>query len=151
LKVPAVTATKAQLQVQDPDCIINNVLIPALDEIGTRFEEGTLFLPQLLQSAGAAQAAFDVIRAALSTSGRQSSGKGTIVLAAVKGDIHDIGKNIVKTLLENYGYDIIDLGRDVPVNEIVRAVREHAAPLVGLSALMTTTLTSMEETTQCLA
>lgn len=150
LKAPAAEAAKAQLQTQDPEQLINSVLIPALDEVGTRFEKGTLFLPQLLQSAGAAQAAFDVVKAALSACGKQNSGKGTIVLATVKGDIHDIGKNIVKTLLENYGYDVIDLGRDVPVDEVVRAVREHAAPLVGLSALMTTTLASMEETIRAL-
>lgn len=150
LKVPAAEAAKSQLKIQQPEEIINSVLIPALDEVGARFEKGTLFLPQLLQAAGAAQAAFDVVKAALSTCGKQNSGKGTIVLATVKGDIHDIGKNIVKTLLENYGYDVIDLGRDVPPEEVVRAAKEHSAPLVGLSALMTTTLTSMEETIRAL-
>ena len=127
--------------------IVDEILIPALDKVGADFETGKVFLPQLIQSAGAAQAAFEVIRRNMPA---QSEGTGEekapIVLATVKGDIHDIGKNIVKVLLENYGYPVIDLGKDVDPAAVVKAVREHHAPLVGLSALMTTTLRSMEET-----
>lgn len=150
LKTPAAQAAKATLTTQQPEELINTVLIPALDAVGTGFEKGTLFLPQLLQAAGAAQAAFDVVKNAILASGQKSTGKGKIVVATVRGDIHDIGKNIVKTLLENYGYDVIDLGRDVPVETVVQAVREHDVHLVGLSALMTTTLGSMEQTIQAL-
>ncbi len=146
LKAQAADAAKAALRTVGPEELVNTVLIPALDAVGEGFEKGTLFLPQLLQSAGAAQAAFEVVKDAIAASGRQGGGKGKIVIATVKGDIHDIGKNIVKTLLENYGYDVIDLGRDVPPETVVQAVREHNVRLVGLSALMTTTLCSMEET-----
>ncbi len=146
LKMQAADAAKAALRTVRPEELVNTVLIPALDAVGGGFEKGTLFLPQLLQSAGAAQAAFDVVKNAIAASGRQGGGKGKIVIATVKGDVHDIGKNIVRTLLENYGYDVIDLGRDVPPETVVQAVREHGARLVGLSALMTTTLCSMEET-----
>ena len=130
--------------------IVDHVLIPALDKVGADFEAGRVFLPQLIQSAGAAQAAFEVIRERLSSQPGQEKGKGPIVLATVKGDIHDIGKNIVKVLLENYGYTVIDLGRDVDPSRVAQAVREHGAPLVGLSALMTTTLGSMADTIQLL-
>ena len=122
------------------------VSFPALDRVGVLFERGTLFLPQLLNAASAASEAFEVIKKRLSSSGSGDVSRGKIILATVKGDIHDIGKNIVKVILENYGYQIIDLGRDVPPEEIVQtAVRENVK-LVGLSALMTTTLKSMEET-----
>ena len=130
--------------------IVDQVLIPALDKVGADFEAGRVFLPQLIQSAGAAQAAFEVIREKLSGQPGQEKGKAPIVLATVKGDIHDIGKNIVKVLLENYGYPVIDLGRDVDPKRVLQAVREHKAPLVGLSALMTTTLGSMADTIQLL-
>ncbi len=146
LKAAASQAAREALKTQEPETLINDILIPALDAVGDGFEKGTLFLPQLLQSAGAAQAAFDVVREAMAAKGAAGAGKGKIVIATVKGDIHDIGKNIVKTLLENYGYDVRDLGRDVPPEAVVEAVRETGAPLVGLSALMTTTLVSMEET-----
>lgn len=146
LKAQAADAARAALQATAPEELVNTVLIPALDAVGDGFEKGTLFLPQLLQSAGAAQAAFDVVKDAIAASGTAGGGKGKIVIATVKGDIHDIGKNIVKTLLENYGYDVIDLGRDVPPEAVVQAVQEHDVRLVGLSALMTTTLCSMEET-----
>ena len=126
--------------------IINGTLVPALDEVGVQFEQGTLFLPQLIQAAGAAQAAFEVLRAHMVADTGRSVSRGTIVLATVKGDIHDIGKNIVKVLLENYGYTIIDLGKDVSPEAVADAVRRHSAPLVGLSALMTTTLKSMADT-----
>ena len=125
--------------------VVNTRLIPALDVAGSRFEAGKIFLPQLIQSAAAAQAAFEVVKESLSASAAKVS-KGTVVLATVKNDIHDIGKNIVKVLLENYGYTVVDLGRDVPKEEVADAVERHQAPLVGLSALMTTTLGSMAET-----
>ena len=129
--------------------VINDVLIPALDEVGERFEKGTFFLPQLMASAEAAKAGFEVLRARAGAS-VSASGKGTIVLCTVKGDIHDIGKNIVRMLLENYGYDVVDLGRDVDPQVVVDAVKEHHAPLVGLSALMTTTVAGMADTIKLL-
>ncbi|MBQ9027756.1 MAG: homocysteine S-methyltransferase family protein [Lachnospiraceae bacterium] len=128
--------------------LINGELIPALDQVGKGFEKGTVFLPQLLMSAEAAKAAFEVVKESLQ--GQSQEVKGKIILATVKGDIHDIGKNIVKVMLENYGYDVIDLGKDVAPEVIVEAaIRENIA-LVGLSALMTTTVVSMEETIRLL-
>ena len=124
--------------------IINLELIPALDRAGADFEKGKIFLPQLILSANAAQACFSVIKEKMS--GGEQISKGKIVIATVKGDIHDIGKNIVRTLLENYGYTVIDLGKDVPSERVVSAAKEHDVRLVGLSALMTTTLGAMEET-----
>lgn len=138
------------LQTMDPMELINGILIPALDTVGSGFEKGRLFLPQLILSASVVQAASAKIKEALAGSSEASVSKGTIVLATVKGDIHDIGKNIVKVLLENYGYTVIDLGRDVEIAAVVEAVRSSGAPLVGLSALMTTTLGSMEETIRAL-
>ena len=126
--------------------IINTMLIPALDKVGIDFEKGKIFLPQLIQSAGVAQVAFDIIKAKLIQEDKAPISKGEIVIATVKGDIHDIGKNIVKVLLENYGYSVIDLGRDVEFQAVVDAVKTHNCKLVGLSALMTTTLKSMEKT-----
>jgi 5-methyltetrahydrofolate--homocysteine methyltransferase len=134
----------------DPMDVINNHLIPALDTAGEKFEKGTIFLPQLIQSAGAAQAAFDVIKRHISAKGGQSESRGRVVLATVKGDIHDIGKNIVKTLLENYGFEVIDLGKDVDYQAVVDAAIKYDVRLVGLSALMTTTLKSMEATIKLL-
>ncbi|MBR6708041.1 MAG: cobalamin-dependent protein, partial [Clostridia bacterium] len=125
----------------------NTYLIPALDEVGARFEKGTLFLPQLIAAADAAGAGFSVIRAAAPAAGQN---RGEILLATVKGDIHDIGKNIVGMLLENYGYTVIDLGRDVDPAEIVRVTLERGIKLVGLSALMTTTVKAMQETISAL-
>lgn len=139
-------AAKALLETMDEMALINDKLIPALDRVGKRFETGEIFLPQLLQSAQAAQAAFDVVKAHILSSGKPSVSKGSIVIATVKGDIHDIGKNIVRVILENYGYKVTDLGRDVPVETVVEAARAQKAQLVGLSALMTTTLPSMEAT-----
>ena len=131
--------------------IVNSVLIPALDRVGADFESGKLFLPQLIQSATAAQAGFEEIKKSLAAQKSEHTvSKGTIVLATVKGDIHDIGKNIVKVILENYGYDIVDLGKDVPPERVVLAAKESGAPLVGLSALMTTTVASMAETIRLL-
>ena len=123
--------------------IVTEQLMPALDAVGLAFEQGHVFLPQLLSCAGAAQAAFEVIRTAIGPNTPQGA---PVVVATVQGDIHDIGKNIVKTLLENYGFYVIDLGRDVPPERVVEAVRTSGAHLVGLSALMTTTLPSMEKT-----
>ena len=125
-------------------------LIPALDVVGDAFEKGSIFLPQLLQSATATQAAFEVIKTAIAASGSQGESKGRIVIATVKGDVHDIGKNIVRVILENYGYDVLDLGRDVPPERVVEAVRQTGAPLVGLSALMTTTVPNMQATIEAL-
>ena len=134
----------------DPMEIINGKLIPALDTVGAKFEKGTIFLPQLIQSAGAAQSAFDVIKKAISDRGGSGVSAGRVVLCTVKGDIHDIGKNIVKTLLENYGFDVIDLGKDVDYQDVVDAAIKYDVRLVGLSALMTTTLKSMENTIKLL-
>ncbi len=130
--------------------IINERLIPALDDLGSNFESGKMFLPQLISGAGAAQAAFEVIKSYMLEQGGESVERGIVVLATVKGDIHDIGKNIVKILLENYGFCVIDLGKDVPYQTVVDATLNYHAPLVGLSALMTTTLVSMEETIKLL-
>ncbi len=147
LKGEAGSAARALLASAAPMEVVNGVLIPALDRVGADFEAGHIFLPQLIQAASAAQAAFEVVRERLAAdSGGETLSRGTIVLATVKGDIHDIGKNIVKVLLENYGYTVVDLGRDVDPAAVAAAVRRHAAPLVGLSALMTTTLGSMEKT-----
>ena len=147
LKGEAPAAVRRLLETTDAMAVVDEVLIPALDKVGADFEAGRVFLPQLIQAAGAAQAAFEVIRESMPArpEGAQAP-KGTIVLATVKGDIHDIGKNIVKVLLENYGYPVVDLGRDVEPAAVVEAARKHNAPLVGLSALMTTTLGSMEAT-----
>ena len=150
LKGEAGAATKALLVEHQPLELVDDALIPALDAVGAGYEKGTLFLPQLLQSASAAQAAFEEIKAAVARQGRPGESKGKIVLATVKGDVHDIGKNIVKVILENYGFDVLDLGRDVPVETVVDAMRRSGARLVGLSALMTTTLKSMAETIQAL-
>lgn len=141
--------TKQRLEAgADSMDIINNELIPALDRAGDDFGKNKIFLPQLILSANAAQACFGAIKASMSGSDRVSKGK--IVLATVKGDIHDIGKNIVKTLLENYGYTVIDLGKDVPEQKVVDAAIENDVKLVGLSALMTTTLGAMEQTIKLL-
>ncbi len=146
LKERAIEAVKELLETKDSLTIINEEMIPALDQVGKGFEKGTVFLPQLLMSAEAAKAAFEVIKDQMQKSGQTQEKKGTIILATVKGDIHDIGKNIVKVLLENYSFEIIDLGKDVPPEKIVETAIEKHVPLVGLSALMTTTVPSMEET-----
>ena len=146
LKESAHQAVTELLKTLEPLVIINEEMIPALDRVGKGFEKGTVFLPQLLMSAEAAKAAFEVIKEQLAKSGKEEEKKGKIILATVKGDIHDIGKNIVKVLLENYGYDVIDLGKDVPPELVVETAVEQEVKLVGLSALMTTTVPSMEET-----
>lgn len=145
LKEKASEITTAMLGNSAPLDIVNAHVIPALDNVGKRFEEKKLFLPQLLMSAEAAKASFEVIKATMSADG-SSVKKGSIVIATVHGDIHDIGKNIVKLLLENYGYNVIDLGKNVPPETVLKAVTDNHAPLVGLSALMTTTVPAMEET-----
>ena len=134
------------LNAQDELSLVEQRLIPALDKVGTDYEAGRAFLPQLLSSAQAAQAVFEAVKTSIAERGGAPVKKGKFVIATVKGDIHDIGKNIVRTVMENYGYDAIDLGRDVPPEAIVDAVRSENIPLVGLSALMTTTLPAMEET-----
>ena len=145
LKNDAVKAAKELLREHDPMEIINEYLIPALDSAGEKFEKGKIFLPQLILTAGAAQACFEAVKEGLPP-GSDGVSKGKIVLATVKGDIHDIGKNIVKVLLESYGFTVIDLGKDVPPETVVEAAIKHQVKLVGLSALMTTTLKSMADT-----
>ena len=145
----AATYTKALLQEKAPLAVVNDDIIPALDEVGRGFESGKTFLPQLLAAADAAKAAFEVVKEAMPKGDAVGEAK-KVILATVKGDIHDIGKNIVKVMLENYGYTVIDLGRDVAPETIVAAVKEHEVKLVGLSALMTTTVSSMEDTIKAL-
>ena len=146
MKGDTVNAVSALLETCDEMDVVNDYLIPALDKVGRGFEKGTIFLPQMLQAAMAAQAGFDVIKERLAASDKETVSLGEVVIATVKGDIHDIGKNIVKVIMENYGYKMIDLGRDVPAEKIADVVKEKNIKLVGLSALMTTTLKSMEET-----
>ena len=150
LKAEARAAADAALTMREPLDVVNMSLIPALDAVGDGFENGTVFLPQLLQAATAAQAAFEAIKAKIAASGQAQGSKGKIVIATVKGDVHDIGKNIVRVILENYGYDVLDLGRDVPPERVVEAVRQTGAKLVGLSALMTTTVPNMQATIEAL-
>ncbi len=150
LKEDAHSITAELSQIKAPLDIINEELIPALNRVGEGFEKGIVFLPQLLMSAEAAKSAFAVLKERMDKSGEVQEKKGTIVIATVKGDIHDIGKNIVKVLLENYSFDVIDLGKDVPPEKIVDTVIDKEVRLVGLSALMTTTVVSMEETIKLL-
>lgn len=150
LESDAAVSCKELLKTMDPLDVVETVLIPALDVVGKEYEAKRLYLPQLLSSAQAAQAAFEVIRDHMAGSGEAVLNKGTIVMATVQGDIHDIGKNIVKTVLENYGYKIVDLGKDVAPEKIVEAAVSENARLVGLSALMTTTLPAMEKTAELL-
>lgn len=150
LKTQSAELTEKALLTTDTESLINGVLIPALDNVGLGFESGRLFLPQLMRAADAAGACFDVIKNKMVHSNGGVASKGKIILATVKGDVHDIGKNIVKTVLENYGYEVIDLGRDVEPQAVVEAQKENGVKLVGLSALMTTTLSAMEETVKAL-
>ena len=145
----AAALTKELICHRSPLDVVNEEVIPALNKVGEGFESGRIYLPQLLMSAEAAKAAFEVVKASMA-GGEKRDGKGVFVIATVKGDIHDIGKNIVKLLLENYGFDVVDLGKDVPPETIVDKVLELKAPLVGLSALMTTTVPAMEETVKLL-
>lgn len=147
LKDEAKDATEKLLEKGKKELeIVNEDLIPALDIVGEKYEKGEIFLPQLIRSAETVKGAFEVLKESLVRSGTEKISKGKLILATVKGDIHDIGKNIVKVILENYGYDVIDLGKDVPIERVVEVAREQNIKLVGLSALMTTTLASMEET-----
>ncbi|MCJ7690517.1 MAG: cobalamin-dependent protein, partial [Clostridiaceae bacterium] len=148
LKDEAQGITKELLKEFTGMYIVDNYLIPSLDIVGKKFETGEMFLPQLIQSAETVKKAFEVIKDSITLDGNEevNISKGKIILATVKGDIHDIGKNIVKILLQNYGFDVIDLGKDVSIEAVVAAVKKHKVKLVGLSALMTTTVKSMEET-----
>lgn len=150
LKEQAKQETEKELQTKTPLEIIDGILIPALDKVGKDFENNKVFLPGLLMSAETAGVSFEIIKEHLVKNGSESAKKGRVIIATVKGDIHDIGKNIVKVLLENYGYDVIDLGKDVTPQSIVDKVKEHNVKLVGLSALMTTTVSAMEETIKLL-
>lgn len=143
MKNEALLRAKELLEKEEPLTVINEYIVPALDKVGKHFEEKTLYLPQLLMSAEAASRAFDAVKELVSAS---EESKGKIIVATVKGDIHDIGKNIVKVLLENYGYDVIDLGKDVPSEIIAEKAKKEKVSLVGLSALMTTTTDAMKET-----
>lgn len=146
LKSEAASLTEKALENKDAMEIVNSELIPALDKVGVDFESNKIFLPQLIQSANVAQACFEVIKKHLSKNNNTPVSKGKIILATVKGDIHDIGKNIVKVLLDNYGYTVVDLGRDVAPEIIIKTAIDQNIKLIGLSALMTTTLKSMEDT-----
>lgn len=150
LEQQAEQIARSLLESTTPESLIADILIPTLDDVGKRYEKNEIFLPQLIRSAGAAKAAFDVVRERIAESKSEQTNRGTVVLATVQGDIHDIGKNIVRAVLENYGYRIIDLGRDVPPATVVEAVKSAKATLCGLSALMTTTLPAMEETIRLL-
>lgn len=150
LKSEAKAITTKLLESNSPMEIINNIIIPTLDKTGTEFETGKIFLPQLILSASVSQEAFEVLKAEIAKTSDNTISKGKIVVATVKGDVHDIGKNIVKVLLENYGYDVIDLGKDVEYEAVLKAVQENDCHLVGLSALMTTTLGSMADTIKLL-
>ena len=150
LKTDAAAATRELLKTTESLTIINEHLIPGLDYVGKRFEQKTMYLPQLLMAAEAAKAAFGEIRDFMEKSGKKGAPKGKIIIATVKGDIHDIGKNIVKVLLENYDFEVIDLGKDVPPETVVEACKKDHVMLVGLSALMTTTVAAMEETIKLL-
>ena len=138
--------TRDALHTRSEMELVEKELIPALEETGEKYEQGKVFLPQLLSAAQAAQEAFAQIKEAMARSGAKSADRGTLIMATVQGDIHDIGKNIVITVLENYGWKVIDLGRDVAPEAVVQKAEETGAPLVGLSALMTTTLPAMAET-----
>ena len=150
LKADAGKLAKRALETEDELSLVEGHLIPALDKVGEGYEQGKVFLPQLLSAAQAAQAVFEVIRASIAEKGGTPVKKGKLVVATVQGDIHDIGKNIVKTVLENYGYEVLDLGRDVPPETVLNTVRDQDVKLVGLSALMTTTLPAMEQTIRVL-
>jgi 5-methyltetrahydrofolate--homocysteine methyltransferase len=146
MKAQSAGRTREMLEDVPPMEIVERHLIPALDSVGRKYEKGEIFLPQLIQAAETVKAAFEEIKKKLAAEDRDDISKGRVLLATVRGDVHDIGKNIVKILLENYGYEVVDLGKDVAIDEVVRAAKEKDIKLVGLSALMTTTVQSMEET-----
>ncbi len=145
-KEQAKTITNMLLSSNEPLEVINESIIPALDFVGDKYEKGEIFLPQLIQSAEIVKASFEIIKESLKGDENTNILKDKVILATVKGDIHDIGKNIVKVLLENYGYEVIDLGKDVSKEEIIEMALKHKVRLIGLSALMTTTVKNMEET-----
>ena len=147
LKDEAANFTRELLKDNKPLEIIEKFIVPALDAVGKDYESGKLFLPQLIKAAEAAKSAFEILSASMEKSAADSSKpKGPVILATVYGDVHDIGKNIVRTIFENYNFNVIDLGKDVPPDKIIEAVAKDKAPVVGLSALMTTTVASMKET-----
>ena len=146
LKDEAVNFTRELLKTNKPLEVIERYIVPALDSVGKDYEAGKLFLPQLIKAAEAAKSAFEILSASMEKSAGESKSRGPVVLATVYGDVHDIGKNIVRTIFENYNFDVIDLGKDVPPDKIVETVTKDHAHVVGLSALMTTTVTSMKET-----
>ncbi len=146
LKEEAAEKTRELLQELEPLEVVNEHIIKALDIVGSRYEKEEIFLPQLIQAAETVKRSFVVVKEKMASTGERQASKGTIVLATVKGDVHDIGKNIVKVLLENYGYEVIDLGKDVPIELVVETARDSGAQLIGLSALMTTTVKNMEMT-----
>ena len=151
LKKEAKQLTEVLLKDHEPLEVVEEYIVPALNKVGEDYEKEILYLPQLIKSAEAAQSSFEVLKLALMNKGTENPSKGPkVILATVKGDIHDIGKNIVKVIMQNYGFEVIDLGKDVPHEEVLEAVRKHNVKLVGLSALMTTTVTSMAETITCL-
>ncbi|MGL5677543.1 MAG: homocysteine S-methyltransferase family protein [Cellulosilyticaceae bacterium] len=150
LRDEAYHCAKEALQSRTPLEIIEEEVVPALNHVGDGYEKQTLFLPQLIQSAEAAKGAFEVIKEVLSTKGQDVVSGPKVVIATVQGDIHDIGKNIVKVIMENYGFSMVDLGKDVAPEAVVEAVTKHNAQMVGLSALMTTTVKSMKETIVCI-
>ena len=150
LKSQAKEQTKLELKTKTPIEIIDGILVPALNEVGKGFEENTIFLPSLLMSAETAGASFEIIKEHIGNSGEKTEEKGKILIATVEGDIHDIGKNIVKVLLENYGFSVIDMGKDITPEAIVEKAEKENIKLVGLSALMTTTVPSMEKTIRLL-
>ncbi|MCF2141065.1 MAG: homocysteine S-methyltransferase family protein [Candidatus Lokiarchaeota archaeon] len=145
LKSKIAQLTENSLKTFTPMQVVDTFLIPALDEVGRRYENHEIFLPQLIRSAETVKIAFNLIKERLKQTENAPISKGTVILATVEGDVHDIGKNIVKILLENYGYRVIDLGKDVPAIKIIDAIKQYRAPLVGLSALMTTTVISMQK------
>ena len=151
LKKEAKQLTEVLLKDHEPLEVVEESIVPALNKVGEDYEKEILYLPQLIKSAEAAQSSFEVLKLALMNKGTENPSKGPkVILATVKGDIHDIGKNIVKVIMQNYGFEVIDLGKDVSYEEVLEAVRKHNVKLVGLSALMTTTVTSMAETITCL-
>ena len=149
LKEEAKDLTFKILESKDEHYILDEVLIPALDKVGAKYDKGELFLPQMIQSAETVKIALNIIKERLSKN-NTSSNKGKIIVATVQGDIHDIGKNIVKIMLENYGYEVIDLGKNVPIEEVVKRAKEEEIELIGLSALMTTTVENMKKTIEAL-
>ena len=149
LKEEAKDLTTQILNTKDEHYVLDEVLIPALDRVGNKYDKGELFLPQMIQAAETVKVALNIIKERLSK-GNSSSSKGKIIVATVQGDIHDIGKNIVKIMLENYGYEVIDLGKDVPIEEVVKRAKEEKIELIGLSALMTTTVENMKKTIEAL-